>query len=273
MWPFFRVLPGPPQDVVEQHGADDRYGFTIRTLHLESILSGAGLAPRSALGRLRGTDSGCDEQSLRCPPAPRAVWEPSRAGALSPVTPAVGDSVRRAKQNRLHVGCDLGSLGAPLVLSDSLDRTGRGFMKKIHAVRRFQFAAGHRVHQHESKCKNLHGHNYVVHFHAEADEGLDALGRVIDFGVLKQRLGEWLEENWDHGFLLWKKDEEALEAVHRVRGQKLCTLDRNPTAENLALLLLHEVAPRVLEGTGVHVTRVVLWETENCYVEVQSDVG
>jgi hypothetical protein len=36
---------------------------------------------------------------------------------------------------------------------------------------------------------------------------------------------------------------------------------------------LHEVAPRLLDGTGVTVRRVVLWETENCYTEASLDVG
>lgn len=145
-------------------------------------------------------------------------------------------------------------------------------MEPIHAVRRIQFAAGHRVFQHESKCRNLHGHNYVAFFHAQAESGLDALGRVLDFSVLKQLLGGWVDQNWDHGFLVWEEDAEALEAVRRVPGQKIYLTKRNPTAENMALELLHDVGPRVLAGTGVSLTRVVLWETENCYVEVQTHV-
>lgn len=140
-------------------------------------------------------------------------------------------------------------------------------MSRVTAVRRLQFCAGHRVHLHESKCRNLHGHNYVVFFHAEA-EALDALGRVIDFGVLKAKLAPWIEENWDHGMILWKSDAEALAVVSQLQGQKVFELPTNPTAENMALYLLHEVAPRQLQGTGVTITRVVLWETENCYTEV-----
>ena len=36
----------------------------------------------------------------------------------------------------------------------------------------------------------------------------------------------------------------------------------------MANYLLHVVCPKVLEGTGVRVTGVVLWETENCSAEV-----
>jgi len=139
------------------------------------------------------------------------------------------------------------------------------------ATRRIQFCCGHRIHMHESKCRHLHGHNYVAFFTAvKLDANLDGLGRVIDFAVLKDRLGSWIEANWDHGFIVWRGDDEARKAL-AVMGdqQKLFFLDRNPTAENMARFLIDEVAPSVLEGTGVVVKQVVLWETENCYAEVK----
>ena len=137
----------------------------------------------------------------------------------------------------------------------------------IICTRRIQFCAGHRLWRHEGKCAYLHGHNYVAYFHAFAD-GLDEIGRIIDFSELKSRLGEWIEANWDHGFLLNRADEETRAAVACIPGQKLFMLDGNPTAENLAASLLREVAPVVLAGTGVRIVKVVLWETENCMVEV-----
>lgn len=142
----------------------------------------------------------------------------------------------------------------------------------ISATRRIQFCAGHRVHRHESKCRNLHGHNYVAFFTAtavaDAEQPLDELGRVIDFGVLKERLGGWIDRHWDHGFVAWKEDTEALAALDKIDGQKIFLLDSNPTAENMAAHLLHAVGPTVLAHTGVELEKVVLWETENCYAEV-----
>lgn len=136
----------------------------------------------------------------------------------------------------------------------------------VTATRRIQFCAGHRVWGHESKCAHLHGHNYVALFEAEA-ASLDSIGRVIDFGVLKERLGGWIERMWDHGFLLYRLDTslayfESLAAGHA--AQKLYVMDDNPTAENMALHLLREVGPKVLAGTGVRLVSVTVWETENC---------
>jgi len=134
-------------------------------------------------------------------------------------------------------------------------------------IRRVQFCAGHRVWKHESKCAHLHGHNYVVLFHARAAE-LDNLGRVIDFSELKNRLGGWIDMHWDHGFILNRLDEEAIRAVGSIPRQKLYLIEGNPTAENLALYLLTCVAPGQMVETGVTVERIILWETENSCAEV-----
>ncbi len=135
------------------------------------------------------------------------------------------------------------------------------------AVRKISFCAGHRVWRHEDRCAHLHGHNYIAFLHATAEQ-LDDLGRVIDFRVLKERLGGWIDEHWDHGFICHRDDAEARAAMSAIPGQKTFLLDGNPTTENLAAHLLHVVGPEQLAGTGVRLVRVVLWETENCYAEV-----
>jgi 6-pyruvoyltetrahydropterin/6-carboxytetrahydropterin synthase len=137
----------------------------------------------------------------------------------------------------------------------------------ISVVRRIAFSAGHRLYGHENCCAHLHGHNYVAYFHAKAEK-LDALGRVVDFAVLKERLGGWIDAHWDHGFIVYREDAEARNALEAVRGQKVFLLDENPTVENLARYLLHVVAPQQLADTAVSVHRIELWETENCCAEV-----
>lgn len=79
----------------------------------------------------------------------------------------------------------------------------RPFMRTI--TRRLEIDAGHRLMNHESKCRNVHGHRYVFEVTVGA-ENLDGSGRVIDFGVVKQELGGWLDEHWDHGFIYQRGD-------------------------------------------------------------------
>jgi 6-pyruvoyltetrahydropterin/6-carboxytetrahydropterin synthase len=137
---------------------------------------------------------------------------------------------------------------------------------KIQAVRIIKFDAGHRVVNHESKCRTLHGHEYKAEVFAEGD--LDALGRVIDFGVIKEKIGAWIDDNWDHTMIIYSKDND-LEKIKSCEGYKpVFVTDFNPTAENLAAYLLHTVCPEQLKDSGVLVTKIKLWETSNCYVEV-----
>lgn len=141
-------------------------------------------------------------------------------------------------------------------------------------TRRLTFASGHRVFGHESKCANLHGHNYVVEVTAEAPD-LDSLGRVIDFGVLKERIGGWLETHWDHSFLFYIEDKPLhktvmfFESLPGELGRKFCMCLFNPTAENMAHYLLHTVCPEVLRGTGVGINWIRLYETENCWADAR----
>ncbi len=136
----------------------------------------------------------------------------------------------------------------------------------ITATRKLEFDAAHRVKRHESKCKNLHGHRYVVEVTAEAPE-LDALGRVVDFGVLKEKLGTWLDENWDHETILWDEDKILGDAIAAETGQPIFYLSENPTAENMAKYLLREVCPKLFEAP-LKIVKITLRETPNCWVEV-----
>lgn len=133
-------------------------------------------------------------------------------------------------------------------------------------VRKVSFSAGHRLVNHEGKCRFVHGHNYTAYFHLTADR-LDDVGRVIDFAEIRRRLGGWIDEHWDHGFICARDDHELRAAFENLDDQKLFVLDGNPTAENLARYLLDVVAPRQLADTHVRAVKVVLWETRNCCAE------
>lgn len=140
----------------------------------------------------------------------------------------------------------------------------------LSIMRRFTFCAGHRLVGHEGKCRNLHGHNYVLEVHVIGEEQ-DAIGRVLDFKALKNRVNDWLDQNWDHSFVLWKEDQNGLDAIRSSTPHRLYELDTNPTAENMALHFLHEICPVILEGTGASAFKVRLWESEETCTEVTLD--
>jgi 6-pyruvoyltetrahydropterin/6-carboxytetrahydropterin synthase len=137
-------------------------------------------------------------------------------------------------------------------------------------MRRVKFCAGHRLHHHGGKCEFFHGHNYVADFYVTAQE-TDDVGRVIDFADLKRLFKGWLDEHWDHGFILNQADHNGIQAIKQVEPSKFYVLPNNPTAENMAQYLLTEVCPKLLAGTAVTPSKVVIWETDESFAEASND--
>lgn len=145
----------------------------------------------------------------------------------------------------------------------------------ITANRYHDISVGHRVHNHESKCAHLHGHNYRVHFEVVAPE-LDKVGRVMDFSIIKSLLCEWLEDRWDHKFLAWREDPlmcnlmpecqpgGKADPTWQMMVDSIVWVPFNPTAENMAKFLVEVIGPLQLGGTGCTLQRVVIEETRKC---------
>jgi 6-pyruvoyltetrahydropterin/6-carboxytetrahydropterin synthase len=151
-------------------------------------------------------------------------------------------------------------------------------MSKVTATRFHDFSMGHRVAGQGGHCEHLHGHNYRIHFTCEAESGIDSVGRVIDFSVIKSTLCQWLEDNWDHKFVYWEDDPVMNEIIrcfkHNHQGlshndimrskDSFVAVPFNPTAENMAQYLVVEIAPKLLEGAGVTLVQCVVEETRKC---------
>jgi len=125
------------------------------------------------------------------------------------------------------------------------------------------FSCGHRVYGHESKCAHLHGHNYRVTFTCAPETSLDQVGRVVDFSVVKSLLCNWLEDHWDHRFLIWQDDPDAT-ALIMIDAVGVVMVPFNPTAENMAEYLVQVVGPSALKGTSVILQRCKIEETRKC---------
>ena len=135
----------------------------------------------------------------------------------------------------------------------------------MYEVERYHdISCGHRVHGHESKCANLHGHNYRIFFTIQPDnKQLDLLGRVLDFGVIKSRLCEWLEKWWDHKMLIWV-DDPMLDDLLDIDPEGVVPVEFNPTAENMAQHLVEVIGPQKLNGTGCVLVACRIEETRKC---------
>ncbi len=134
-------------------------------------------------------------------------------------------------------------------------------MGNYQVVRKHEIHCGHRVYQHEGKCKNLHGHSYIFHLKCVSRE-LDQLGRVIDFSVIKELLCKWLDDNWDHKLILWQ-DDPWLNSIREL-DPTVVTIPYNPTAENLARYLVETIGPQVFANQAITLSEVMLEETSKC---------
>lgn len=153
----------------------------------------------------------------------------------------------------------------------------------ITATRRLEFDAGHRVMNHESKCRSVHGHRYVAEI-TFCSERLDHCGRVLDYGVVKELIGSWIDEHLDHGYLHHHADPigALLEREgHKTFPMPVSNVDGiatalEPTAECIAAMLawrgqqlLDDWMAEDPERAAFRVTisRVKVWETPNCSAE------
>lgn len=125
------------------------------------------------------------------------------------------------------------------------------------------FDAGHRLLKYRGKCETPHGHTFRAEIMLSSQK-LNELGFVVDFVELRDRIGEWVDENWDHAFLLNDQDEELLRALSSLSEKKLFLFRNvNPTAEAMA----RHLYDRVRGLYGDMVLKVRIWESPNQYAE------
>lgn len=139
----------------------------------------------------------------------------------------------------------------------------------ITATKVLEFDAAHRLLNHESKCANLHGHRYRAEITVWANS-LDEVGRVIDFGCVKELVGGWIDKNLDHACIVNFADRALIEFLQANNQRKYVMLFGEPSAENMARDLLDQ-AQVLLAPKGVAVRNVRLYETPSCFVDCSVD--
>ena len=133
----------------------------------------------------------------------------------------------------------------------------------MRITKRIEIDAGHRLLKHEGKCRNAHGHRYAFEITVEAP-ALDGCGRVVDFGVIKARAGGWLDDTYDHGFIVQEGD--PLLAPLLASGGKVVVVDAPPSIENFVRWVFNGAAI-ALDGTGVTVVHVRGYETPTSWAD------
>ena len=144
-------------------------------------------------------------------------------------------------------------------------------------VKIIQWDMGHRVLNHRSVCRGLHGHRYKAEICVEGDlvqtEGLSEEGMVIDFADIKHAALSVIHDRLDHAFMVWDKDEELLEFFEGSKGQKPVIVPFTPTAENVAKYIFDLLDRKFkdIHQTGLQLSFVKLWETPTSYALYSRD--
>ncbi len=130
---------------------------------------------------------------------------------------------------------------------------------------------GHRVLNHRSVCKGLHGHRYKAEICVEGnlieEKGASEEGMVIDFADIKKVAQKFIQEELDHAFMVWDRDHELLEFFKSSQGHKPVIVPFTPTAENVAAYIFNELKDKFTDvfQTGLKLQSVKLWETPSSY--------
>jgi len=144
----------------------------------------------------------------------------------------------------------------------------------MQITRRLEFDAGHRIPDHASQCRHLHGHRYVLELTLKGQvirkAGDPANGMVMDFADVKAIAQKHLVDAWDHAFLAYAGDTQLVDLLAAIPGHKTVLLDAVPTVENLALAAFRLLDPLYVDAYGnqLSLEQVRLFETPNCWADV-----
>ncbi len=147
----------------------------------------------------------------------------------------------------------------------------------ITITRKLEFDAGHRIPDHKSQCRNLHGHRYTLEITLVGavieEEGSSDNGMIMDFSDVKALAKEHLVDIWDHAFLVYAKDNAVRSFLATIPDHKTVVIERIPTVENLASTAFDTLRTVYQDryGTGLRLQKLVLHETPNCWAEITAD--
>ena len=144
----------------------------------------------------------------------------------------------------------------------------------ITITRKLEFDAGHRIPDHKSQCRNLHGHRYTLEItlvgEVIEEEGSSDNGMIMDFSDVKALAKAHLVDVWDHAFLVYAKDTAVRSFLATIPDHKTVVIDKIPTVENLARTAFDTLRTVYHDryGTGLRLHKLVLHETPNCWAEI-----
>ena len=140
-----------------------------------------------------------------------------------------------------------------------------------------QWDMGHRIQNHRSICRGLHGHRYKAEICIEGsiitEKGLSEEGMVMDFADLKKISNDLILNKMDHGFMVHDEDAEMINFFKNHSGHKPVIVPFVPTAENVSKFIYEELEKEIvkLENKNIKLSYIKLWETPTSFAKYNGE--
>jgi 6-pyruvoyltetrahydropterin/6-carboxytetrahydropterin synthase len=151
--------------------------------------------------------------------------------------------------------------------------------------------AGHRIPLHHSKCRNVHGHRYVIQATIVGEierkhVSTEGMAGGLDFSFMKEEMLVVCDDDCDHALILSVRDpllellmpgyvfnptEDGFDILMTPAG-KVYVIEDIPTAENLARHWFRRLAPRIVKRSGgqARLSTLRVFETPNCWADAHA---
>lgn len=139
--------------------------------------------------------------------------------------------------------------------------------------KQFKFEGAHIVRDCSStRCKSsIHGHSYIVEVFFTS-KGIDNGGMVMDFGLMKDTIGQFID-SFDHCYSIWTKEKPEFKNFIKEQSERWIEMPVTPSAEMYSLMFFY-VINKIIWNTEfkngenhVHLHSVRVHETQTGWAE------
>lgn len=141
----------------------------------------------------------------------------------------------------------------------------------IKITKTIEWEMGHRIPNHDSKCRNLHGHHYKLDLSLSgpinSDKGSSSEGMVIDFGEIKKLLLTTIYDALDHSFMIYEHDNVMRSFFKNYDHEnfKVIIVPFIPSVENISQWSYNQIIHLIPQSLNIENIRV--YETPSSWAD------
>lgn len=146
-------------------------------------------------------------------------------------------------------------------------------MPKIRITKEFQFEMAHALWNYDGKCKNVHGHTYILYVTVLGepinDDNNSKNGMVMDFGDLKKIIKEEIFDKHDHFVTVNGNSPHAKINFEQFNVEQVQRKNYQPTCENMVIEFVEVIKSNLPKNIELVMLR--LYETQTSFAEWRAE--